>query len=106
MDMQNRPGAKTGSFGHASGSLAAAERAARLKALAAEVFDVAKDPYFFRNSMGGIECRLCATIHPNEGNYLAHTQARKHQENLTKRAAREAKAAAAAAGAAAAAPGG
>ncbi|RYG49877.1 hypothetical protein EON66_12505 [archaeon] len=26
MDMQNRPGAKTGSFGHASGSLAAAER--------------------------------------------------------------------------------
>jgi splicing factor 3A subunit 2 len=37
-----------------------------------------------------IECRLCLTLHPNEGNYLAHTQGKRHQQNLAKRAAKEA----------------
>ena len=36
------------------------------------------------------ECRLCLTLHTNEGNYLAHTQGKRHQQNLAKRAAREA----------------
>ena len=36
------------------------------------------------------ECKLCLTIHTNEGNYLAHTQGKRHQQNLAKRAAREA----------------
>ncbi len=36
------------------------------------------------------ECRLCLTLHNNEGNYLAHTQGKRHQQNLAKRAAREA----------------
>ena len=36
------------------------------------------------------ECKLCLTIHGNEGNYLAHTQGKRHQQNLAKRAAREA----------------
>lgn len=31
------------------------------------------------------------TLHNNEGNYLAHTQGKRHQTNLAKRAAREAK---------------
>jgi len=37
------------------------------------------------------ECKLCLTLHNNEGNYLAHTQGKRHQTNLAKRAAREAK---------------
>lgn len=40
---------------------------------------------------GTIECRLCLTLHTNEGSYLAHTQGKKHQTNLARRAARETK---------------
>ena len=36
------------------------------------------------------ECKLCLTLHNNEGNYLAHTQGKRHQQNLAKRAARDA----------------
>ena len=36
-----------------------------------------------------MECRLCLTLHVNEGSYLAHTQGKKHQTNLARRAARE-----------------
>lgn len=55
-----------------------------------ETIDITKDPYFMRNHLGQYECRLCLTTHKNEGNYLAHTQGRRHQGNLAKRAAREA----------------
>ena len=41
--------------------------------------------------MGLSECRLCITLHPNEGSYLTHTQGKKHQTNLAIRAATEAK---------------
>lgn len=41
--------------------------------------------------MGSYECRLCLTVHQNDGSYLAHTQGRKHQTNLARRAAREEK---------------
>jgi splicing factor 3A subunit 2 len=41
--------------------------------------------------LGGLECRLCLTLHTNEGSYLAHTQGKKHQTNLARRAARDAK---------------
>ena len=44
-----------------------------------------------RNHIGTYECRLCLTLHSNEGNYLAHTQGKKHQTNLARRAAREAR---------------
>lgn len=71
----------------------AVDRRERLRRLALETIDLAKDPYFFRNHLGQYECRLCLTLHTNEGNYLAHTQGRRHQENLAKRAAREAEAA-------------
>lgn len=50
-----------------------------------------QDPYLLRNHLGSIECRLCLTLHTNEGSYLAHTQGKKHQTNLGRRAAREAK---------------
>ena len=50
------------------------DRRERLRRLALETIDLAKDPYYMRNHLGQIECRLCLTIHPTEGNYLAHTQ--------------------------------
>jgi len=43
-----------------------------------------------QNHLGQIECKLCLTVHNNEGNYLAHTQGKRHQENLGRRAAKEA----------------
>lgn len=66
------------------------DRRDRLRRLALETIDLAKDPYFMRNHLGQYECKLCLTLHPNEGNYLAHTQGKRHQQNLAKRAAREA----------------
>ena len=39
--------------------------------------------------LGTFECKLCLTLHNNEGNYLAHTQGKRHQQNLARRAARE-----------------
>lgn len=52
------------------------DRRERLRRLALETIDLAKDPYFMRNHLGQYECRLCLTLHTNEGNYLAHTQVR------------------------------
>ncbi|KAI5331889.1 hypothetical protein L3X38_022015 [Prunus dulcis] len=43
-----------------------------------------KDPYFMRNHLGSYECKLCLTLHKNEGNYLAHTQGKSHQTNLAR----------------------
>ena len=43
------------------------------KKLALETIDITKDPYFMRNHLGTFECRLCLTLHSNEGSYLAHT---------------------------------
>jgi len=83
-------GGKAGTSGVASSSSAAVDRRERLRKLALETFDLDKDPYVFKNRVGQFECKLCLTVHPNEGNYLAHTQGRRHQENLGKRAAREA----------------
>jgi len=58
--------------------------------LALETIDLQKDPYFMKNHLGGFECKLCLTLHNNEGSYLAHTQGKKHQANLARRAAKEA----------------
>ena len=51
--------------------------------------DQQQDPYILRNHLGGLECRLCLTLHTNEGSYLAHTQGKKHQTNLARRAAKD-----------------
>ncbi|QDZ20209.1 subunit 2 of splicing factor 3A [Chloropicon primus] len=83
-------GSKPGSGGVASGSQTNVSRRERLRRLALETIDLSKDPYFMRNHVGSYECRLCLTVHSNEGNYLAHTQGKKHQQNLARRAAREA----------------
>lgn len=42
-----------------------------------------------KNHWGTFECRLCSTLHNNEGNYLAHTQGKRHQTNIARRLARE-----------------
>jgi splicing factor 3A subunit 2 len=89
--MADRPGGKAGTFGVASAQQEAVDRKERLRKLALETFDLDKDPYVFRNRVGQYECKLCLTVHPNEGNYLAHTQGKRHQESLARRAAREAK---------------
>lgn len=74
----------------ATGGQTNVDRRERLRRLALETIDLSKDPYFMRNHLGTYECRLCLTVHTNEGNYLAHTQGKKHQQNLAKRAARDA----------------
>ncbi|KAF9608495.1 hypothetical protein IFM89_009861 [Coptis chinensis] len=84
-------GSKPGGGGAASAQNEAIDRRERLRRLALETIDLAKDPYFMRNHLGSYECKLCLTLHNNEGNYLAHTQGKRHQTNLAKRAAREAK---------------
>lgn len=91
IDFQHREGGKTGSGGQLSESQAALERKERLRKLALETIDISKDPYFFKNHLGTFECKLCLTLHPNEGNYLAHTQGKRHQYNIGRRAAMEAK---------------
>jgi len=83
-------GSKPGSGGVASASQSNVSRRERLRRLALETIDLSKDPYFMRNHLGSYECRLCLTLHSNEGNYLAHTQGKRHQQNLAKRAARDA----------------
>jgi hypothetical protein len=53
-----------------------------------ETIDITKDPYFMKNHLGSYECRLCLTLHTNEGSYLSHTQGKKHQTNLQRRQAK------------------
>lgn len=91
MDFQNRAGGKTGGGGQASWSESNRDRRERLRQLALETIDLNKDPYFMKNHLGSYECKLCLTLHNNEGSYLAHTQGKKHQTNLARRAAKEAK---------------
>ena len=111
MDFQNRVGGKTGGGGVASWSESNRDRRERLRQLALETIDLNKDPYFMKNhlgicyinitweylsyyfffSKGTYECKLCLTLHNNEGSYLAHTQGKKHQSNLARRAAKDAK---------------
>jgi splicing factor 3A subunit 2 len=110
LDFQNRVGSKFGGGGVAGASETNVDRRERLRKLALETIDLAKvtsrsecllknisnqhnvqDPYILRNHLGSLECRLCLTLHTNEGSYLAHTQGKKHQTNLARRAARDAK---------------
>jgi len=89
IDFQHREGSKFGGGGVASESAAASDRRERLRKLALETIDLDKDPYFMKNHLGTFECKLCLTLHTTEGNYLAHTQGKRHQQNLARRAARE-----------------
>mmetsp|Transcript_19963 Transcript_19963/g.30069 ORF Transcript_19963/g.30069 Transcript_19963/m.30069 type:complete len:235 (+) Transcript_19963:97-801(+) len=90
-DRQNRVGSKFGGGGVSSTQQSERERKERLRELALETIDLAKDPYLMRNHLGTYECKLCLTLHTNEANYLSHTQGKKHQAGLARRAAMEAK---------------
>ncbi|CAD7960331.1 unnamed protein product [Amoebophrya sp. A25] len=87
VDRQNAPGYKHSGF--TTESDRAIDRRERLRRLAMESIDLSKDPYFMMNHVGAFECRLCLTVHTNEGSYLAHTQGKKHQVNLARRQQRE-----------------
>ena len=91
MDYQSRGGSRPGAGAPASESQANVDRRERLRQLALETVDLSKDPYFMKNHLGSFECKLCLTLHNNEGNYLAHTQGKRHQSNLARRAAKEAR---------------
>lgn len=94
--MSNRDwGSKTGGGGVASKDHEGLARKERLRQLAMDTIDLKKDPYFMRNHLGTYECKLCLTLHSNEGNYLAHAQGRRHQSNMARRAAMESRNAAA-----------
>jgi len=82
-------GAKSGGGGVASDIQAKVDRRERLRQLALQTVDLMKDPYFMKNHLGSYECKLCLTLHNNEGNYLAHTQGKRHQQNLARRALKE-----------------
>jgi splicing factor 3A subunit 2 len=92
MDYSSRPGQKTGSGAPMSDQDMALDRKERLRRLALETIDLKNDPYLMKNHLGTYECKLCLTLHTNEGSYLAHTQAKKHQINLARRAQKEASA--------------
>ena len=91
MDFQNRVGSRFGRGSGISASEANVDRRERLRRLALETIDLSKDPYFMKNHLGSYECKLCLTLHTNEGDYLAHTQGKKHSTNLSRRAAKEQK---------------
>jgi splicing factor 3A subunit 2 len=91
MDYQNRAGSKFGGGGVAGKEETAMQRRERLHRLALETIDLKKDPYFIKTHLGSYECKLCLTVHVNDGSYLAHTQGKKHQTNLARRAAMEQK---------------
>ena len=87
MDRQNRVGSKFGGGGVSSAQQSERERKERLKTLALESIDLAKDPFLVRNHLGSYECKhkLCLTLHRDESNYLAHTQGKKHQQGFARR---------------------
>jgi splicing factor 3A subunit 2 len=104
MDYQNQPGSRFGGGGVASKEETAMDRRKRLFRLAVDSIDLTKghpllfirancgqDPYIRKTHMGLYECKLCLTVHVNEGSYLVHTQGKKHQTNLARRAAMEQK---------------
>eukprot|EP01063_Lacrimia_lanifica_P021356 TRINITY_DN28660_c0_g1_i1.p2 TRINITY_DN28660_c0_g1~~TRINITY_DN28660_c0_g1_i1.p2 ORF type:complete len:221 (+),score=110.00 TRINITY_DN28660_c0_g1_i1:80-664(+) len=57
----------------------------QMKEIAFSAEELAKDKWFSKNAMGRIECRLCGTTHISEGNYMAHTQGKRHQSNLLRK---------------------
>ena len=90
-DRHDRAKSKFGTGGIATDGLSSRDRRERLRQLALESMDVSKDPYILRTPMGTFECKLCGTVHSTEGNYMAHTQGKKHQLGIAARAEREAR---------------
>ena len=70
VDRQNRVGIKFGGGAPASAAAEANARKERQRQLALETIDLDKDPYFCRNNIGKIECKLCITLHNTEGKII------------------------------------
>ncbi|PKI38040.1 hypothetical protein CRG98_041570 [Punica granatum] len=81
------PRKRDGSGGTALAQNEPIDRRERLRKLALETIDLAKDPYFMHNHLCSYECKFCPTTRAT----LAHTLGTKRQTNLAKRAARETK---------------
>eukprot|EP00127_Corallochytrium_limacisporum_P006444 Clim_evm34s227 gene=Clim_evmTU34s227 len=81
----NEGGGKTGSGGIASLATIAYAQKQRTAAVALDMIETQKDPYFFRNRAGQIECKLCLSVHVNEASYLSHTRSKRHQRSLEKK---------------------
>jgi splicing factor 3A subunit 2 len=81
-------GSKGGSSGIASDAVRNAARRAAMNRLTTELLDLNRDPYFSKNHLGQIECKLCYSRHVSEANYISHAQSRKHQVNMAQRAKR------------------
>ncbi|VFV38236.1 splicing factor 3a subunit 2 [Lynx pardinus] len=91
MDFQHRPGGKTGSGGVASSSESNRDRRERLRQLALETIDINKAGSSLPSPPSLTWSRTTRVLFPLQGSYLAHTQGKKHQTNLARRAAKEAK---------------
>lgn len=78
-------GSKTGAGNMMNSSMVNISRRERLRQLAMERITRGLDPYLVKNHLGSYECKLCLTLHPNEASYLAHTQGKRHQQNLAHR---------------------
>lgn len=70
-------GGKTGGGGAASASVTNVARLSRLRSLTQDTVDLRRDPYFLRNHLGSVECKLCLSLHATDGGYLAHTAGRR-----------------------------
>eukprot|EP01139_Manchomonas_bermudensis_P015359 Amastigsp_a510085_42.p1 type:complete len:234 gc:universal Amastigsp_a510085_42:1-702(+) len=84
---------KAGSGGVAYSSVSDRSRRDRVRALTLATIDLKNDKFLMKNHLGQYECVLCHTLHKTEANYLAHTQGKKHLENLRLQQAREQRAA-------------
>ncbi|EQC31164.1 hypothetical protein SDRG_11091 [Saprolegnia diclina VS20] len=60
-------------------------RRERLRRLALETVDLVANPNILVQQLVGFECRLCASWHANEAQYMAHTRDAGHQYNLLAR---------------------
>uniref|UniRef100_A0A1I7XIW8 Origin recognition complex subunit 2 n=1 Tax=Heterorhabditis bacteriophora TaxID=37862 RepID=A0A1I7XIW8_HETBA len=94
MDFQNRAGGKTGGGGVASAADAGVDRRERLRWVFFTgyfPFSFLKDVFYLgRNQMLYHQSILLILSRFLIGSYLAHTQGKKHQSNLARRAAKEA----------------
>lgn len=75
-------GVKIGSGGMATDELVHQQRKERQRQVFSEVYNIANDPYIMHNNAGKIVCRQCKTSHPNEYNYIIHSNSKKHRQNL------------------------
>merc|ERR1711998_157300 len=53
-----------------------------LKKIAIETINLKNDPFYLKFSETKIKCKLCLTNHKSDSSYLAHTQGKRHSNNI------------------------